>query len=272
MKPVVGALHNPRIMPGRDIVGIQRARAAPQAIELDLAIAHHARIRSAPAEILGNKVVDHTRGKVCAQIDHIKRKVHALGHPARIFEIVMRTTGAAPLRNWRGSGRLRREPHRNADDIVVLLAQNRRHTAGMISAAASISFAVLLQPRLILSELRASALLRPIARSTCDGSTAPAAQAEPIETSTPSRSSAISMLSPSTPGNVRLTVLGRRPTSGPFKRSPGIASRKRVNSDAVRESIRSDSAPIMFIVASAAAPNATAPSRFGVPARMPPSC
>ena len=35
------------------------------------------------------------------------------------------------------------------------------------------------------SELRASATLRPIASSTCDGSTAPAAHAEPIETSTP---------------------------------------------------------------------------------------
>ena len=48
---------------------------------------------------------------------------------------------------------------------------------------------------------------RPIASSTCEGSTAPAAHADPIETSTPSRSSAISMLSPSTPGKVRLSVL-----------------------------------------------------------------
>ena len=53
---------------------------------------------------------------------------------------------------------------------------------------------------------------------------------------------------------------------------PGIASRKRINSDAASESIRSDSAALAFIAASAAAPNATAPSRFGVPARMPLSC
>src|SRR5579862_5293536 len=272
-------------MPGRYVVGVQRARAAPQAIELDLAIAHYARIRRAPAEIFGDEVVDHARGKVSAQIDHVERKVHALRDPARILEVVMRAAGPATLGERRGW--FRRKAHRDADDVVILLAQKRRrdgavhsaghcdqhprlhraltsdrgsavatrrHTAGMISATASISSAVLLQPRLIRSELRASATLRPIARSTWDGSTAPAAHAEPIETSTPSRSSAISMLSPSTPGNVRLSVFGSLPFIGPFWRRPGISARSRINSDAASDEIRSDSACIVFDAVSAAAP------------------
>ena len=138
----------------------------------------------------------------------------------------------------------RRQAHRDADDVVALLRSIAAATElstppdiatitraliavrplrwfggrdpspdrGMIAATASISSAVVFQPRLIRSELRASATVRPIARSTCDGSTAPAAHAEPIDTSIPSRSSAISMLSPSTPGNVRLSVFGSRPT------------------------------------------------------------
>ena len=44
------------------------------------------------------------------------------------------------------------------------------------------------------------------------------------------------------------------------------------NSVEVSDPIRIDSASIASFAASAAAPNATAPSRFGVPARMPRSC
>src|SRR5208337_2644494 len=296
MESAVGALLDSGVMSGRDIVGRKRAGAAPQAIEFDLPIAHHTRIWRAPAQIFGDEIIDHARGEVGAQINHVERKIHPLRHPARIFEVVMRAAGAAALRHRRR--RLGRKPHRDAYHVVAILAQEgsrdravhptrhsnqhsrphraltsdrgsaaatRRHTAGMIAATASISSAVLFLPRLILSELRASATLRPIARNTCDGSTAPAAHAEPIETSTPSRSSATSMLSPSTPGNVRLSVFGSLPTIGPFKRRPGIASRSCSNSDAASEPIRSDSGRIAFIAASAAAPNATAPSRFGVP-------
>src|SRR5208282_2313022 len=285
MKSAVGALLYSGVMSGRDIVGCKRASAAPQAIEFDLAIAHHARIRRAAAQIFGDEVIDHARGEVGAQINHVKRKIHLLRHPARIFEIVMRAAGAAALRDW--PRRLGHKPHGHAHHVIALLAHDRRgdgtvhparhrnqhsrphralasdsgsaaatrrHTRAISAATASISCAVLFQPRLILSELRASATLRPIARNTCDGSTAPAAHAEPIETSIPARSSAINMLSPSTPGNVRLSVLGSLPASGPFKRRPGIASRMRANSDAASEPIRTDSAAIASIAASAAAP------------------
>src|ERR1035437_11185952 len=98
MKSAVCPLLYSGVMSGRDVVGRKRAGAAPQAIEFDLAIAHHARIRRAPIEIFGDEVIDHARGEIGAQIDHIERKIHPLGHPARIFEIVMRAAGAAALR------------------------------------------------------------------------------------------------------------------------------------------------------------------------------
>src|SRR5216684_6805160 len=236
-----------RVMASRDEIRFERTCALPKPIELDFTIAHDARIRRPPSKIFGDEMVDHPRVKVRAQIDDIEREVHSLRYPARVLEIVVRAAGAAPLRYRRLH--LRRKPHRDADNVITLLAQHRggdrtvhpaghrdeharghrtasargsaaatrRQTRGIISPARAISSAVVLHPRLSLSELRASSVLRPIASSTCDGSTAPAAHADPIETSTPSRSSAISMLSPSTPGNVRLSVLGIRPASGPLR-------------------------------------------------------
>ena len=65
-----------------------------------------------------------------------------------------------------------------------------------------------------------------MARSTCDGSTPPAAQAAPVETATPSRSRAIRRPSASTPverdvGGVRAAGARRR-----CARAPGRASRR----------------------------------------------
>src|SRR5258708_27295957 len=65
----VGALLYSGVVPGSHVAGIQRAGTAPQAIELDLAIAHHARIRRATAEIFGNEAVDHTRRAGCPHIN-----------------------------------------------------------------------------------------------------------------------------------------------------------------------------------------------------------
>src|SRR6266851_1045317 len=303
MEAAVGAVFNPGVMSGRDEIRLERMRAAPQTIELDFAIAHHARIRRSSAEIFGDEIIYDAGGEVGTQIDHVKWKIHPLRDSARVLEILVRAAGAAALRDrrrWLG-----RETHRDPDDVVAILPQHRRgdaavdparhrdqnsrahrdapsatgsaaatrrHTSGMMVATASISFAVVFQPRLIRSELRASARLRPIASSTCDGSTAPAAHAEPIETSTSARSSAINMLSPSTFGNVRFSVFGIRPVSGPLSLSPGMASRKRARSVAASISIRDDSTGIERMSASADAPNAIAPSRFGVPARRPASC
>ena len=54
----------------------------------------------------------------------------------------------------------------------------------------------------------------PIALSTCDGSSVPDEQADPVDTAKPSRSSAISSDSASMPSNPMLVVLGTRSAPG----------------------------------------------------------
>src|ERR1700683_494338 len=105
-----------RIESGCDEIRIEGTRATPQAIELDLAIAHHAWIRRVPREIFRNEISDDSRIEILAQIDDVKWKAHHLGHPTRIFEIVMRAASASTL-----GGRHRSvgcETHRYADDIA----------------------------------------------------------------------------------------------------------------------------------------------------------
>jgi len=50
----------------------------------------------------------------------------------------------------------------------------------------------------------------PIASKTCDATTEPTMQAEPLEAQTPSRSSAISIVSESKPGKLAFSVLASR--------------------------------------------------------------
>src|SRR5260370_26006262 len=101
MEAAVGAVFNSGIMSGRDKIRPERMRATTQAIELDFAIAHHARIRRSSAQIFRNEVIDHASGEVVAQIDHVKREIHPLRDSARVLEVLMRTASAATLRDRR---------------------------------------------------------------------------------------------------------------------------------------------------------------------------
>ena len=91
-----------------------------QPVELDLAVAHHARIGRAAREIFRNEIADDACAEIGAQIDNIKRKTHPLGNPPRILEIIVRAASSATLRRLRR--RIGREAHRDADDLVALLA------------------------------------------------------------------------------------------------------------------------------------------------------
>ena len=59
----------------------------------------------------------------------------------------------------------------------------------------------------------ASASGRPMASKTCDASTLPTMQAEPLDAQTPSRSSAISMVSESSSGRLTFNVFANRQLS-----------------------------------------------------------
>src|SRR5258706_16154460 len=97
MKRAVCIAIDLRIMARGNEVRFERASPAPEPIELDFAIAHYARIRRTPADIFGDKISNHTRCKISAQIDHVKWEVHPLGHSASVLKIIVRATSAAPL-------------------------------------------------------------------------------------------------------------------------------------------------------------------------------
>ena len=133
----------------------------------------------------------------------------------------------------------------------------------------STSFALEDQPKLILSIAVSS---NPIAASTCEGRTFPDEQAEPDEIATPSRSSAITAVWGSRPGDRKALVLARRSTPRPKNRAWGRISAT-CRSTASRSSvIRRPSPSIFSIEAEKAAAKPAAAATFSVPARRPASC
>ena len=113
---------------------------------------------------------------------------------------------------------------------------------------------------------------QPIARSTWDGSSVPDEQAEPVETATPSRSSAMSSDSASTPSKLMLVVFGTRRPRSPLTTVPGTFSRIPVSSRSRRAAISAWPAPAAAFASLAAAPNPAMPGTFSVPARRLRSC
>ena len=89
-----------------------------------------------------------------------------------------------------------------------------RTASGTISTAASTSSCVFIRLSEKRTLPRARDSLRPMARSTCEGSVAPDWQADPPEIASPFKSSAMTRASASTSSNQRLLVLATRGAAG----------------------------------------------------------
>src|SRR5262249_40479704 len=221
--------------------GAQPGRAPPQEVELDVLVAERAGIRRAAGQVLGDERPHHRALEGIAEVEDVVRYAEPIRDGARVLEVVQRAAGAAAVA---------REAQRDADDVVSRLdAAGRRDRAidaaahrhddphatsaravartwatsrGSRSITASISLGVVVGPRLRRSPPRADSSSSPIARSTCEGSGAPAAHAEPSETATPARSRSTSKLSPAQPGKRTFTVFGSRgPAAGPWRITSG---------------------------------------------------
>ena len=83
-------------------------------------------------------------------------------------------------------------------------------TFGNASTMYATSSAVFPLPKEKRTAARANSCDNPIAWSTCDGSSEPTAQADPLETATPSRSSPSNKPSSSQPSKLKLIVLAER--------------------------------------------------------------
>ena len=86
-------------------------------------------------------------------------------------------------------------------------ARARRRRAAPPSTA-STSASTVVRPSVNRSTWRASASVRPIASTTCDGSGTPAWQADPVDTAMPARSSRNSRVSPAAPGKSTCALPG----------------------------------------------------------------
>ena len=90
-------------------------------------------------------------------------------------------------------------------------------SGGSTRITRSTSASVLLAPRLKRIELSVRACGRPIALSTCDGSSVPDEQADPDDTAMPSRSRPISSDSDSMRSKLMFVVFGTRGAAAPFR-------------------------------------------------------
>src|SRR5438552_1802692 len=117
------------------------------------------------------------------------RKIQVLRHGLGVVDVVKRATAVL-----RGT-------------VALKLGET---ALGTTFNANSMSAEVVWRPRLKRRLARASSGGKPMAVSTCDGSTVPEEQAAPVEQARPFRSRAMRRASPSTPGKTRLVVLGVR--------------------------------------------------------------
>ena len=111
----------------------------------------------------------------------------------------------------------------------------------MASPAALISVAVVGLPNENRTADRARSTGKPIASKTCDARTDPTMQAEPLDAHTPFRSSAINMVSESSPTKLTFSVFDNRGAVPPFRQTSGNASAIRVH-----RSSRNFNLPFLF--------------------------
>src|SRR5216684_6016617 len=128
------------------------------------------------------------------------------------------------LRPYTDGTKVRGELHEWAMASLRQVGESSRSwatAAGTTFKAKSMSAEVVWRPRLKRRLARASSGGKPMAVSTCEGSTAPEEQAAPVEQARPLRSRAMRRASPSTPGKIRFVVLGARGAAPAFTRDWG---------------------------------------------------
>ena len=125
------ALLEPSVMPGRHVLRAKLPGAVDQVAELQLLVAHHARVRRPPRLVLRREIIDHVPLKLLRFIDEIIRDVEFVGDRAGIHHRLRATA----LVLGAGHAILRPDLQRNADDVVPLLDQQRGGRGGVHPAA-----------------------------------------------------------------------------------------------------------------------------------------
>src|SRR5579885_3917668 len=108
------------------------------------------------------------------------------------------------------------------DDVCIPRPRNFSTMPGNAAISISISCSVFSLPKVRRRLPCDHSGGSPIATRTCEGSTEPEVQAEPVEAAKPNRSRLSRIDSPSTPSKQKLALLGRRCVGWPVSLLPGI--------------------------------------------------
>ena len=119
------------VMARGDVIAAERLGLFPEIAELELLVAHHARIRRPAGLVFAGEIIDDQALELIRFIDDVMRKAQRVGHAARIGHglrpaaFVLRARDAI----------LRPDLHGHADDVVALLAQEITRHAGIDATA-----------------------------------------------------------------------------------------------------------------------------------------
>src|SRR5438046_4082351 len=129
-----------RVMTRGDVIAAERCRFTPEIAELELFIAHHARIRRPTGLVLAGEIFNHEPLELVGFVDNIMRNAQRMRHAARICYCL----GTATFVLRTGDTVLRPDFHSDADHVVALFAQKISGDAGVHSTAHSKKNALLL--------------------------------------------------------------------------------------------------------------------------------
>ena len=118
-------------MSGRDEIRTQLIRAVNQSAELQILIAHHARVRRAAGLVFVGEILDDVLLEFRRFVNEVIRDVELVADGARVGDGLW----AAAFVLGAVHAILRPELERDADDLVALLDQKRRRRRGINSSA-----------------------------------------------------------------------------------------------------------------------------------------
>ena len=122
---------NPREMAGGDVLRAELVGAVDEPAELQVLVAHHARIRRAAGLVFVGEVLDDVLLEFRRLVNQVIRDAELVADGARVGDGLR----AAALVLGAVHAILRPELERDADDLVALLEQQRRRGGGIHSAA-----------------------------------------------------------------------------------------------------------------------------------------
>ena len=112
-------MFNDRVMTRRNVIAVERCGFTPEIAELELFVAHHARVRRAAGLVFAGEIINHDALELIGFINNVMRNPERMRYAARIGDRLRAATFVLCTRDTI----LRPNLHRHAHHVVALLAQ-----------------------------------------------------------------------------------------------------------------------------------------------------